>query len=106
MTTTNELLDLFEQIPAWRRVRELPERIDALERLLVELDARTKGRRAEHCPICNGGTLATVEVQEHPNFGHVGVQEWILHCSDCAHSEKRLHDPLGRLDERQDRAQK
>ena len=55
MTTTNELLDLLEQIPAWRRVRELPERIDALERLLVELDARTKGRRAEHCPICNEG---------------------------------------------------
>ncbi|HEV7293499.1 MAG TPA: hypothetical protein VGN79_14385 [Devosia sp.] len=51
----------------------------------------------EACPICGQGILKVTAVYAHPEFGVVGVQERVLKCTECSHTEKRMHDPVGAL---------
>ena len=37
---TNELLELLNRIPRWRRINQAPERIDALESRVSRLEAQ------------------------------------------------------------------
>lgn len=65
-----------------KRIKELQDQIVAL----------TSG---EACPLCNKGRLKVTAVKPHPTFEFAGVQEKFFKCSECAHTEKRLHDPSG-----------
>jgi chromosome segregation ATPase len=65
-----------------RQIKELGDRIAAL----------TSG---EACPICNVGRMKVASSREHPHFGFAGVQERIIKCDHCTHSENRMYDPSG-----------
>jgi C4-type Zn-finger protein len=54
----------------------------------------------ETCPICSEGRMKVSASHEHPHFGFAGVQERILRCDKCGHSEKRFHDPNERTKSR------
>lgn len=68
-------------------IRDKERKIKEFEDKIVTL---TSG---EFCPICESGRMKVVESVEHPDFGFAGVHERTLKCTDCNHSEKRLHDP-------------
>ncbi|WP_296766233.1 hypothetical protein [Sediminimonas sp.] len=76
---------------------ELSEKQVEINELEAALRALTSG---ENCPVCGEGHLKTERVVPHPRFGKQGIQEKHLSCQnpECAHSEKRMHDPAGLLD--------
>jgi hypothetical protein len=43
MSALEELLKLLNQIPAWKRMSELPDRVDTLEKRLAELEKQKPG---------------------------------------------------------------
>lgn len=69
------------------KIKELEEKISTL----------TSG---ESCPLCNEGRMKVTSSRSHPEFGFAGVQERVLTCDKCGHSEKRFHDPEGRTKRR------
>jgi DNA repair exonuclease SbcCD ATPase subunit len=88
-------LELKEEILNLRQLlmdarEELSARTDEIAQLKERIGVLTSG---EACPICGEGRLKVSSSREHPEFGFAGVQERTLKCSNCAHTEKRLHDP-------------
>ncbi|WP_322894130.1 MULTISPECIES: hypothetical protein [unclassified Yoonia] len=67
--------------------------------LKSKLKAATSG---DVCPVCQEGNLKTERILPHPEMGGVGIQEKHLKCDniDCAHAEKRTHDPSNILGKR------
>lgn len=99
MSTIADIAKLLEQIPIWKRIKELPGRVEVLEGRLAALEKAIELRpSAEQCPICGTGTLKTTKITAHPTMGAVGLQEKHLLCDNkaCGHTEKRMHDPLER----------
>ncbi len=70
-----------------KKIKELEDKIATL----------TSG---ETCPICRKGRMKVTASHAHPHFGLMGVQERILECDNCGHSEKRFYDPNGRTKNR------
>jgi DNA repair exonuclease SbcCD ATPase subunit len=68
------------------------ERDTKIKELEVKISALTSG---EACPICNEGRMKVSSSRAHPQFGFAGVQERVLKCDKCSHTEKRFHDPDG-----------
>jgi len=69
-------------------------RDNQIKQLEDKITSLTSG---EICPICNSGRLKVISVHAHPQLGSVGVQERTLKCDGCPHTERRIHDPEGRL---------
>jgi hypothetical protein len=100
MSAIGDIAALLEKIPIWKRLKALPEQVDALQARLAALENEIAKRPSlETCPICNSGNLKVVSVNPHPTLGKVGIQERSLKCDNvaCGHTEKRLHDPSGRM---------
>jgi hypothetical protein len=100
MSTIGDLTKLLEQIPIWKRINALPAQIDALAARVSSLEEElTKRPSLEQCPICGAGNMKVTSVHEHPTLGDVGIQERTLKCDNaaCNHTERRIHDPMGRM---------
>jgi hypothetical protein len=91
MAVIGEITELLRRWNVWKRVEGAPERIDALERRVAELEAKLASRPlAEACPICETGEMKVKAVKAHPTFGVT------LQCNACGHSEEQMHDPTSR----------
>jgi hypothetical protein len=100
MSAIGDITKILEKIPLWKRLGELPAQVDAIQARVTALEEELKKRPPlEKCPICSSGDMKVTAVHPHPQLGAVGVQERTLRCdnSACGHTEKRIHDPAGRL---------
>jgi hypothetical protein len=100
MSAIGDITKILEKIPLWKRLGELPEQVDALQARVAALEAELQKRPSlERCPICSAGDLKVTSVNPHPTLGAVGIQERTMRCdnADCGHTEKRIHDPVGRM---------
>lgn len=54
MFSVSDILKLLDQIPIWRSLKALPERVVALEQRVSKLEAELERRPpAEVCPLCH-----------------------------------------------------
>lgn len=77
------LMDVREEL------LEKTERIGELEEQLRLVKA------GESCPICETGHLKVISSRPHEHFAFAGVQTRTLKCTECSHSENRMHAPSG-----------
>ena len=89
MSTTSELLGLLDKIPAWKRINEVPARIDTLEKRLADLEKKMAGG-GDICPRCKQPTFALIESKPDDTFGELGFQKRTYKCEACGFSEKKL----------------
>ena len=95
MSLLQDMLSALDRWDEWKRMRQAPDRVDALETRLAEVEARLSAAPGDPelplCPICRKGRLRTVEITDDPMLGPVGVQRHRLACDapDCRHAESR-----------------
>jgi hypothetical protein len=100
MSAIGDITNLLEKIPLWKRLGALPEQVAALQARVSALEVDLQKRPSlERCPICSAGDLKVTGVNPHPSLGAVGIQERTMRCDNaaCGHTEKRIHDPAGRM---------
>jgi predicted nucleic-acid-binding Zn-ribbon protein len=103
MAVVGDIVELLGRWDRWKRVNESPERIDALEKRITELEARLQRAPGEACPKCGALEFRTdkqVPVSHGPFAGMgMGVMERHLKCAACGHTEMH-HDTPGRAGRR------
>ena len=52
MVGLGDIVDLLKRWDRWRRIDETPERVDALEKRITELEARLQRAPGSACPAC------------------------------------------------------
>lgn len=76
MLSPKDILDVLDRWKDWKRMREAPDKIEALEARIAALEAKPRG---ELCPHCDKPTLRP---RGHPDIkGNVVAQSHI--CSEC-----------------------
>jgi len=88
MGTVNELLNLLEKIPLWKRITHLPEEVDFLKQRIADLEERLVGG-GEICPRCNQRTFKLTDSVPDKDFGAIGVQIRTYKCANCGLSESK-----------------
>lgn len=91
MSTVSELMGLLEKIPQWKRLMELPSRLDALEKRIALLEKRFAGG-AEVCPRCSETDFRLISSRPHPVFGEMGTKERLYRCGQCGFEETKTVD--------------
>ena len=100
MSALGDLNTLLEQIPFWKRIKALPDQVEALQRHVQALEDEIKKRpTVEQCPICETGNFKVTKVEPHSTLGDLGIQMGTMKCDNaaCGHTEERIHDPAGRM---------
>lgn len=93
MGMLEELNELLDRLPLWKRLGAMPDRIAALEQRVASLEARLAGTPGELCPMCNAPSFKRAASKPHPSFGFAGVMLDSYVCGDCGHAEDRNRDP-------------
>lgn len=93
MSTLASILELLNKWPAWKRITEAPERIDALTRRVADLERKIARAPGEACPSCGALAYRTESSKPHPVMGEVGVIIRTMRCGDCNYTENRTVTP-------------
>jgi len=83
-----DMLALLDKIPIWKQLKELPEKIESLEKRIGELENKPVPT-GDVCPKCKKETFELVSNKKHPTFGEVGVYERYYKCSNCEFEETK-----------------
>lgn len=90
MGMIEDVLKALERIPFWKRVRETPERLDALEARVAALEALlTSNATGEACPMCGQRAMRVESSEPDPVFGEFGAKRDLMRCAACQHQEHR-----------------
>ena len=88
---TGDLLALLDKIPVWRRVQAAPERIDALEKRVAELEAKLSRAPGAACPSCGAPEYrVTKSVVSAGPFGRLGAKDVTRTCGACSFTDTDL----------------
>jgi hypothetical protein len=90
MAILGEITELLRRWDVWKRVEAAPDRIDALEKRVVELEARLQHAPGEACPSC--GALSFRTIKSEPMAGPLslmGAKQITLQCQDCGFEDVR-----------------
>lgn len=89
MSSIQGLLALLDKIPIWKQIKELPGRIEALERRVTDLEAKpkTKGNR---CPSCGEFSFIIIDSKPDNKFGDLGATRNTYECSECKHRQEKI----------------
>ena len=94
MGMLEELNDLLDRIPLWKRLTGMPDRVQALEQRIAALEAQLSGKTGPACPICNAPGFKRVSSKADPAFGALGVMLDSYACASCGHTEDRQRDTM------------
>jgi transposase-like protein len=85
MAVLSEVVELLKRWDRWKRIDESPERIDALERRITELEARLQRAPGEACPSCGALEFRVTksEPTRHSGFAHLGARDHHYKCQAC-----------------------
>lgn len=96
MGMLEELNDLLDRIPLWKRLSAMPDRVAALEQRIAALEAQLSGKAGELCPMCNAPGFKRTASKPDPAMGVLGIIRDSYACAACGHSEERQRDSLQR----------
>lgn len=98
MISVSDILKLLDQLPIWKTIKSLPQRMDALEKenaelkqRLDELSSAPKRATGELCKAC--GEPAVRRVSSEPSsgpFGRLGARDEVWKCDSCGDTETRM----------------
>ena len=83
------LTDILEALKGWNRWKQIegaPEKIEALERRVTELESRLQRAPGEACPRCGALDYRTMESRPVADaaFAKLGAREHVKRCGACA----------------------
>jgi hypothetical protein len=97
--SVSDILKILDQIPIWRtlaalprRLKELEDRVSALETAKPSLPPAPKIDPAKACPMCGSEMKVTAETA-HPQFHFAGVKVHQLACTECGFKTDRDFSP-------------
>ncbi|RWN28883.1 hypothetical protein [Mesorhizobium sp.] len=77
-------------MPLWRELGKMPDRMAAMEARMAAMEERLKTRPGETCPKCGEHSMRLADAGR--LYGPIGKQErtdkWL--CSGCGYSELRV----------------
>ncbi|ABF64051.1 hypothetical protein TM1040_1318 [Ruegeria sp. TM1040] len=75
-------MKILDKAPIWKRLKELPGRIEALEARVAELEGQPA--QASHLHTCAqcGKPASVTKISDHPEFGFAGVKIRTITCED------------------------
>lgn len=98
LISVSDVLKLLDQLPVWKTIKLLPQRVDALEKenavlkqRLDELLAEPNQAAGEVCKAC--GEPAVRRISSKPSsvsFGRLGARDEVWKCEACGDTETRL----------------
>jgi ribosomal protein S27AE len=96
MVGVTDIVELLKRWDRWRRIDEAPERIDALEKRIAELEAKLQRAPGAACPKC--GELDFRTDRTAPGGGllgglGMGIVDRKMKCGSCGHTETRRETP-------------
>jgi ribosomal protein L37AE/L43A len=84
MFGTKDLLDLLDRIPTWKRLGQVPDRVDQLEKRVADLEEKLGGKYPpDVCRSCGERALRLKEV-----MGGGTNEMWV--CQSCNFHEERI----------------
>lgn len=92
MGMLEELNDLLDRLPLWKRLSAMPDKMQALEQRVAALEAQLSGQIGPACPLCDAPGFKRTSSNPDPTFGAMGVMLDSYACAACGHSEKRQRD--------------
>ena len=94
MGILEDVMKALDRIPVWRRLQQLPDRADALERRIAALEEQLKPATGSKCPSCGVMAFKLVKSTPAPEpWGSAGARQDHLHCQSCGYSDIRERDP-------------
>jgi len=85
----SEILALLDKWPEWKRVREAPARIDALEKRLAALEVAPKAAAGKQCLACGEPASRRTSSKKDPGpFGMMGAKIETWTCGACGDTEE------------------
>ncbi len=93
MSTVSDILALLEKWPSWKAIKEVPGRLDALEKRLAALEAKPLQAPGKACPSCGQMTFrVTASRPSTTHFGQLGAMDRDYACGACGFKETRQVD--------------
>jgi predicted RNA-binding Zn-ribbon protein involved in translation (DUF1610 family) len=89
MSTVDSILRLLEGWPAWKRITQAPDRVDALERRVAALEQRLDRVPGEPCPKCGTRAMRATGETSDPTFAVLGVRRVRYVCENCGYELER-----------------
>jgi ribosomal protein S27AE len=94
MTVLAEITDLLRRWDVWKRVEATPNRVDALEKRIADLEGRLQRAPGLACPKCGELEFRTEKTERMDGpLGALGATERHLKCGKCSHTEIVLDTP-------------
>ncbi len=92
MISVSDILKILDQVPLWKALKEMPKRIDALEKRIAELEGTPKASEHLHtCAQC-GAPAKVTSIRPHPMFDFAGRKVRTITCEQ-GHSLEFDWDP-------------
>lgn len=91
MAVVSDIVDLLKRWDVWRRVEQTPDRVDALEKRVGELESRLKKAPGEACPSCGDLSfrIAKSEAAQAP-FAVLGARSYHWKCQACGYEDTKM----------------
>jgi len=83
-----DINELLEKIPIWKKLVQLPDRLDGIEKRLKSIEDKMSGS-GELCPYCKQPTLQLLEIKPHKLFGEAGLKVGSYKCNNCKKDFKK-----------------
>lgn len=93
MGLLEDVMKTLERIPAWKRVKDLPEEVDTLKARIAVLEAKLGPKAGDECPKCGQRTMHLMSSAPHSMFAFAGVKLDQMKCSSCGFQESRERKP-------------
>ncbi len=90
MVGVGDIIELLKGWPRFKRIEEAPERIDALERRVAELESQLQRAPGEACPKCGALEFRIDRTERDPGpLGQLGTRIQYLKCNSCGFTDQR-----------------
>jgi hypothetical protein len=91
MAVIGELVELLKRWDVWKRVEETPDRVDALEKRIAELESKLQRAPGEACPRCGALAYRVLSSTPHPTMGGIlGTMVHNMKCDECGFTDQKI----------------
>jgi hypothetical protein len=95
MSALEEILSALKLWPRWKQIEATVERVDALEKRVIDLELKLARCPGEGCPKCGELSFRAIRSNPHPDrdFANAGVMVRHMKCEKCGFSEDHTITP-------------
>jgi hypothetical protein len=86
MFSLKDLNELLDKMPLWKKMKESPARIDALDKRIISIEKRLSGS-GDICPKCKQPTYELVETKIIEET--LGIRQFNYKCSNCNFTDSK-----------------